>query len=164
MNALKTMVKLMIAVGLVYWIISRGSLDLNVLKGLLRPGFLAVALCLMFSNIFLNNYRWVVLMKGQGFQTSIRETLPLTFIGMFFNFAMPGGVGGDVVKGYYLLQDHPERRLAAATSVLMDRLVGFFSMIVFSIVALLGSQPWPVEVPIFRVWRFRFGAYFLASP
>jgi uncharacterized protein (TIRG00374 family) len=162
MNSLKTLIKLFVAVGLVYWIISRGSLDLNVLGSLLRPGFVALALCLMLSNIFLNNYRWVILMKGQGFQTSIRETLPLTFIGMFFNFAMPGGVGGDVVKGYYLLQDHPERRLAAATSVLMDRLVGFFSMIVFSIIALLWEPSLASKSPHLQslavsIWAVFFG-------
>ena len=56
--------------------------------------------------------------------------------GMFFNFAMPGGVGGDVVKGYYLLQEHPERKFAAAVSIFMDRMTGFFVMIATAFFAL----------------------------
>jgi uncharacterized protein (TIRG00374 family) len=49
---------------------------------------------------------------------------------------MPGGVGGDVVKGYYVLQEHPKQKLAAAVSIFMDRLVGFFVMIATAFVAL----------------------------
>ncbi len=133
----KPLLKVAVAGALIYWIVSRGSLDFSVIGKLVHPGFILVSFGLTLFNIATNNYRWMLLMRAQGFETSNRETLPLTFIGLFFNFAMPGGVGGDVIKGYYLVQDHVTRRLAAATSIIMDRLIGLFSMILFSIVAIL---------------------------
>ncbi|NJL25268.1 MAG: hypothetical protein HC902_08875, partial [Calothrix sp. SM1_5_4] len=41
----------------------------------------------------------------------------LYLIGIFFNFALPGSVGGDVVRGYYLVADHPERRMDSILSI-----------------------------------------------
>lgn len=115
----------------------RGSLDFNLLLNLAHPPYLILCFLALFLNLFLNNYRWVVLMRGQGFTLGIRETLPLSFIGLFFNYAMPGGVGGDLVKGYYIMQEYPDRRTAAAASVLIDRLVGFWGMVLMSMVAML---------------------------
>ena len=136
---LSTALKLVIAAGLIYWLVQRGSLDFRFLGSLLtaHPFYLFICVLMLFINLYLNNWRWVMLMRGQGFVLGIKETLPLSFIGMFFNYAMPGGVGGDLVKGYYITQGFPKRRTAAATSVLMDRLVGFVGMILMSMVAIL---------------------------
>ncbi len=135
-NVVKTALKIAFAVALIVWLVKKGALDFKAMANLATPGLVTFCLACVFSQIFINNYRWVCLLRGQGFQTSIRKTLPLSFIGMFFNFAMPGGVGGDVVKGYYLLQEHPQRRMAAALSIFMDRVVGFFVMIATAFLAL----------------------------
>jgi uncharacterized protein (TIRG00374 family) len=63
--------------------------------------------------------------------------MKLTLIGIFFNFAVPGGVGGDLVKAFYFTKDHPESRMVAATSVLMDRVLGLYSMILMAFVAMI---------------------------
>ena len=137
---LSTVLKFAIAGGLVWWLIRRGSLNFALLADLSRhPAYLVVAVSASFTNICLNNYRWVLLLRGQGFPVGIRRSLPLTLIGLFFNYAMPGGVGGDLVKGYYLMQDYPTRRTAAATSVLMDRLIGLAGMVTVSLVAVVAS-------------------------
>lgn len=125
----KTVLKVALAGGIIFWLVRTGALDPSALAKLATPGLVVFCLTATFMQIFVNNYRWLQLLKGQGFDSSVRRTLPLSLIGMFFNFVMPGGVGGDVVKGYYLLQEHPKQRLAAAVSILMDRFMGFFVMI-----------------------------------
>lgn len=135
-NTVKTALKIAFAVALIVWLVKKGALDFKAMVNLATPGLVLFCLACVGLQIFFNNYRWVCLLRGQGFETTIRKTLPLSFIGMFFNFAMPGGVGGDVVKGYYLLQEHPERRMAAALSIFMDRVVGFFVMITTAFIAL----------------------------
>ena len=132
----KTFLKIGFAALLIYWMIHKGALDLGSFTQLATPAFACFWLGCIFLQIFINNLRWLYLMEGQGIKSSVRETLPLSFIGMFFNFFMPGGVGGDVVKGYYLLQDHPDKRLAGAISIFMDRVMGFFVMIGMASVAL----------------------------
>jgi uncharacterized protein (TIRG00374 family) len=136
-RSLAGFLKFAIAGGLVWWLVRRGSLNFALLADLSRhPAFLSLAVAASSLNICLNNYRWVLLLRGQGFRVGMTDTLPLTLIGLFFNYAMPGGVGGDLVKGYYLMQDHPARRTAAATSVLMDRLIGLAGMVVVSLAAI----------------------------
>lgn len=133
---LATIVKLLVSGALIWWLIHRGSLNFSLLADLAaRPTYLLSAVTASFINVCLNNYRWAVLLRGQGFPVGAKQTLPLTLIGLFFNYAMPGGVGGDIVKGYYLMQDYPARRTAAATSVAIDRLIGLAGMVATSLVA-----------------------------
>ena len=138
-QALIQSVKGLLALGLIVWLIRQGAIDFSALKRLATPAPLAAGGVLMFGMIFANNFRWLLLLRAQGIQTTVGKTLPLTLIGMFFNFAMPGGVGGDVVKGYYLIQDHKEHRMAGVVSILMDRIVGFFMMIAMAALALVLS-------------------------
>lgn len=131
-----TFLKFALAIGIITWLVRSGLLDVDQLLRLLRGEYLILGLLLCFVGIFINNYRWYLLLKCQGFQTTISSTLSLTFIGLFFNLAMPGGVGGDLVKGYYVVQDNPDRRMASAASIFVDRVVGFFSMVLMSLIAL----------------------------
>lgn len=134
-NAFQLILKVGFAGGLIFWMINKGVLDLRAIVSLATPPLIAFCLVCVFTQVFINNYRWVLLMRAQGIESDIRHSLPLSFIGMFFNFVMPGGVGGDVIKGYYLLQEFPRRKVAAAVSIFMDRMVGFFIMITTAFLA-----------------------------
>lgn len=128
-NALVKILKFSFAAGLIFWMVQKGLLDLSVLGQLLTPLHIAVSLLLIFINICINNWRWSLLLRSQDLPGNFLLTLPLSLVGLFFNFAVPGAVGGDLVKAYYVAQDHPGRKMAAATTVMMDRIVGLYSMI-----------------------------------
>lgn len=134
-NSVKTILKIVFAVALIVWMVRNGALNFAAFAKLSSPALIAFIFFSAFAQVFINNYRWLVLLRGQGFESSVARTFPLSLIGLFFNFAMPGGVGGDVVKGYYILQDHPEKKLAAALSIFVDRLTGFFMMIAMAFIA-----------------------------
>lgn len=131
-----TLAKFALAIGIIIWLVRSGLLDFQQLFNLLQGQFLVFGLLICFVGIFVNNFRWYLLLRCQGFDVTVGSTLALTFIGLFFNLAMPGGVGGDLIKGYYVVQDNPERRMASAASILVDRVIGFFSMVVMSLIAL----------------------------
>ena len=40
--------------------------------------------------------------KQEGVFISEKESLKLYYKGMFYNIMLPGGIGGDGYKGYYL--------------------------------------------------------------
>jgi uncharacterized protein (TIRG00374 family) len=134
-DRLITLVKVALSAALIFWMIQKGALDIDSFMRLSSPSLLAFCFLCVFGQLFVNNYRWLILLRAQGFESSVQRTLPLSFIGLFFNFAMPGGVGGDVVKGYYLLREHPRQKFAAAVSIFMDRMVGFFVMIATAFLA-----------------------------
>jgi glycosyltransferase 2 family protein len=63
---------------------------------------------------------------------SLGRVFVLLLIGVFFNFDIPGGTGGDVVKVFYLLKETPGRRAHALLSVLVDRIIGLLGLALLS--------------------------------
>lgn len=120
--------KLLFAGVLIYWLISSGKLNLASLQQLASP--LVFLLCLFFIgiNLLVCSERWRKLLQSQNLNSSVLETFRLTLIGIFFNYVIPGGVGGDVVKGYYIVRKNPHAKTVAAITVAMDRLVGLYAM------------------------------------
>ena len=91
--------------------------------------WIAVAVVLYVVIQILGIARWQVLLRIQGVRLSWLRLTSLVMIGAFFNPFMPGGVGGDVVKIFYLLKEVGEKKSAALLAVLMDRVVGLFGLI-----------------------------------
>jgi glycosyltransferase 2 family protein len=76
--------------------------------------------------------RWDGLLRVQGIHLRPLRLLMLLLIGLFFNFFIPGGTGGDVVKVYYLIKEAPGKGAAAVLSVLVDRIIGLFALILLA--------------------------------
>jgi uncharacterized protein (TIRG00374 family) len=129
--------KLALAAGIIFWLIQSGKLNFTALKNLLSPGFAALGFVLITLNLFLGSERWRALISSQGIKAGPWEVFKLSLIGIFFNFAMPGGVGGDVIKAYYFYHDNPGNKIVAVTSVLMDRVLGLFAMIFLALVVMI---------------------------
>ena len=129
--------KITVAALLIGYMLKSGLLDLEVLWGLMT--FQNVAMAMLFTglNIVLCAWRWIILLRARGFEVPFTYGLSLFLIGMFFNFALPGSIGGDVVKGYYLVKDHPERKVDAVLSILIDRILGLYSFFILTLVAVL---------------------------
>ncbi|MCB0422587.1 MAG: flippase-like domain-containing protein [Bdellovibrionales bacterium] len=136
-HGLKVTLKIAVAAGLIYWLIHKGVLRLDDLKELLQGPVLVIGFVIAGLNLFITTYRWFRLMRTRKINISFLESVKLVLIGIFFNFALPGGVGGDLVKGFYVVQDQPEKKVDAAISVLMDRILGLYAMIIMSLLALL---------------------------
>ncbi len=81
---------------------------------------------------FLATIRWQLLLRVQGIHIGWGRVLRLLMIGVFFNFFIPGGTGGDVVKTFYLIKESPGKIPQALLSVLVDRIIGLFSLIVLA--------------------------------
>ncbi|KKN92893.1 hypothetical protein LCGC14_0204220 [marine sediment metagenome] len=79
--------------------------------------------------------RWRLLMKVLDIRLSLWEAIRLTFLGTFFNNAVPGTVGGDLFRGYYASK-HTPHKAAAMVSVLIDRAMGFTELALMAAVML----------------------------
>ena len=91
--------------------------------------------------------RWKLLLAVQGVALSWPRTFALLLIGVFFNFFIPGGTGGDVVKIYFLLKETPGHRTAALLSVLVDRIIGLFALIVLAGAIIAARWSWLTATP-----------------
>jgi len=125
---LTNFLKLLFAAGLIYWLISSGKLNLSALQQLASPAVFLSCIFLIGINLIICSERWRKLLLSQGLQATFYQTFRFTLIGIFFNYVIPGGVGGDVVKGYYIVRHHPQSKTVAAITVAMDRFVGLYTM------------------------------------
>ncbi|NCN95752.1 MAG: flippase-like domain-containing protein [Bdellovibrionales bacterium] len=135
---LKTLLKLLIAAVILTAIVRSGHLDLNVLSALFTdPKSAALLLILSAVNLLLLTLRWQFIVVASLKDLKFYRTLKLNLIGNFFNFVFPSSIGGDVVRGYYLAQDMPTQKVPAALSVVLDRVIGLYSLISLSAVTLV---------------------------
>ena len=91
----------------------------------------ALLLCLVISAL-----RWRILLEVQDIRISRWETLRLAFLGQFFNYIVPGTVGGDLVKAYYVSR-HTPKTAAVLVSVFVDRVMGFADLALLAAVMIL---------------------------
>ena len=130
-------IKLGLALGLIVWMVQSDRLDFSSLGILMSPQYLIPCLFLTGVGIYLCIERWRVLLFSQSILLSRLRTTQLVLIGIFFNYFMPGGVGGDVIKGFYIAREFPESKTKVIIAVLMDRIVGLFSMILLAMAMML---------------------------
>ena len=93
-------------------------------------------------------WRWQLLLRVQGIELSWVRLFGLLLIGVFFNFFIPGGTGGDVIKIFYLLKETPGKRTAAFLSVLVDRLIGLIALTVLAGVLIFTNWHWIMRSPV----------------
>ncbi len=128
--------KLAVTAGLIAYLATKIELS--------RIGEISVSLFLLgfflfFIIAFLGTIRWKILIKAQGIDLDFFTSFRLTFVGWFFNIAMPGSTGGDLIKAYYAATISPSRKAGAVTSVFVDRGIGLLAMVFFAFVALLAN-------------------------
>lgn len=76
--------------------------------------------------------RWWLLLRAQSVHISLLAAIRLFFLGLFYNNVMPGAVGGDVLKAWYVTK-HTSRRLEGALSVVVDRVIGLAGLVLMAV-------------------------------
>jgi hypothetical protein len=73
--------------------------------------------------------RWQILLRIQGITLRWLHTFAIVMIGLFFNMFLPGLVGGDAMRLYFVFKCAPRRKTRATLSVAMDRILGMLSIL-----------------------------------
>ena len=81
-------------------------------------------------------WRWQVLLAAQDLRPPARTLHAVFWIAQFFNSFLPGGIAGDAVRLGHVWHAHPDRRAAAAASLIMDRLLGLGALFAIAALAL----------------------------
>ncbi len=89
----------------------------------IRPGLLTIAVFGFVLSLLIIAVRWWLLLRLQEIRIRLWEAVRLTFLGQFFNAVVPGTVGGDLVKAYYVSR-HTSNKPAVLVSVFVDRVLG----------------------------------------
>jgi uncharacterized protein (TIRG00374 family) len=75
--------------------------------------------------------RWSLLLKVQSIRIGFWPAVRLHFLGLFYNNCLPGSIGGDLPRAWYVTK-HTDKKLQAALSVFVDRVIGLAGMLIMA--------------------------------
>jgi len=141
--------KVSVSSALLYVVLSRTGLKqvFSVLKSMNPSAFVFAILLYIFAQ-FMSTMRWKLLLPEA---PKMRKLFSLYMIGAFFNTVLPGLIGGDAVKAFYLYRATGRGSLALA-SIFMDRYVGIAMLIIICAVVFPFGFPYFHNSPVF--WTF----------
>jgi uncharacterized protein (TIRG00374 family) len=101
---------------------------------LLSAGFALVmlAVCVSFA-------RWYLLVRALQLPFTLRDAFRLSFVAYLLNFVGVGAVGGDLFKAFFIAREQPGRRPEAVATVVIDRVIGLFALLLLTSSAILIS-------------------------
>ena len=145
-------VKVAFSVGILAFVITRNdpAALLRALGGISAGAFLASA-CLITGTALIGTWRWAAVMRAYGAVQlpGPGGLLRLYFMGFFYNLWLPGGVGGDLVRGVASREVFGDAGTTAGlTVVFVERLCGLIGLFFFVGVSF---SLWPlpgVQVPV----------------
>ena len=79
--------------------------------------------------VLIINTRWWWLLRSNNLGVRILEAQRFGWIGLFCSNAMPGSVGGDLIKAVYIVERCSGDRFRAVVSILVDRIIGLLSLL-----------------------------------
>ena len=138
---LKYAVKILITAGivavLVYSSKKHGTFDGVDFSGL-NWGWLAAAFLLYLVHLFVNAWRWRLLLAYRAIPCSLFSAFSLTTQSFFFSLVMPGGaIGGDVIRAGFLACRVPKgQKFDGVFTILMDRFTGMIGIFLTVFLAL----------------------------
>ncbi len=120
-----SVLQVIITLFFIYYTLSK--LDLNkffeVIKNL---NFLIIfiASIVYFISQMITSERLRYILNKNDFHISFNKNFTLYLIGLFYNFFIPGGVGGDAYKGYLFNKNLGWNLKKVLKLILLDRLIG----------------------------------------
>lgn len=121
--------KILFSILVIAFLIHTSQLKITSLTKLLNnPWWLMSTILLFLLMIVVNTYRWYRLNIAQNIQFSFFKTFLVTYLATGLNSVLPGNVGGDIVRAYYLFQQMPQQKSRILLSVFFDRVIGLMAI------------------------------------
>jgi hypothetical protein len=94
--------------------------------------YVPIGVVLYLLSQVVSSYRWQFLSEPLGFKLSLREFYDYYLIGMFFSLFLPGSIGGDAVRMFYLAKSANRKKREALLTLLAERGVGLVALLVLT--------------------------------
>jgi uncharacterized membrane protein YbhN (UPF0104 family) len=144
---LKALARLLVAAVLLIYLVWRGDLAWQPLRAALARWQLALPALLVLSGTLAGQlFRWQSLLRASGLQLPTRDVFAYMMVGKFFNMALPGYIGGDMVRGLYVFRAAAGQENSAGIgagavvpSILGDRIAGLVALFALSMAGTAGG-------------------------
>ncbi|MBU6400399.1 MAG: flippase-like domain-containing protein [Verrucomicrobia bacterium] len=111
---------------------SHGPRELWATLNLVGPMAFAVSVVWMGATVALGVIRWRMVLAVQGLNLPLSRATEISLVAQFFNSFLLGSSGGDLMKAYYAARETHHKKAEAVVTVLVDRLLGLFAMLLFA--------------------------------
>lgn len=134
-NKLLGIFQIIVTVFFIYYTLSKIGLNkiLEVIKSADLLFILFASIVYFLSQIISSERLWFIL-KENNLIISSKENIKLYMVGIFYNFFIPGGVGGDAYKGVLMNKKFQWSLKKIYKLLILDRLIGFGVIICLIIV------------------------------
>jgi hypothetical protein len=148
--------KLVLSAGLLWFVLSRA--DLAQVWAAVRgadPMPIGLALLTPLLGYTLTSTRWRGLLRIVGAHIPPGPLWRASLIAVFFNQFMPSTIGGDAIRVYEAWR-HGASRSAALSSIVVDRVIGTFALVLLAVgmlpfVSAAFENPWAVYGAVLAV-------------
>ncbi len=140
-NLAKWLLKLGLTV-LALWLLSR-KIEWSEVTEVLKTVnlfWLLIALGLYVLSKVISAVRLNQIQKQIPIEFDDKKNIKLYFIGMFYNLFLPGGIGGDGYKGFYLKRHFQQPLKKIISALFLDRFYGLAALFLLLFSGLLISQ------------------------
>ncbi len=114
------------------------SQDMGKVKEIIlsvKPLALLVAILIFWFSVTILSLRWYILLKSQKISIPLYSAIKVNFLGLFYNNFLFSSIGGDLLRGWYITH-HTTKKLEAAFSVVIDRLIGLLMLVLMAAISL----------------------------
>lgn len=117
---------------LILWLLVKTSLiNFALFANILhQPLHLFAVMGIFLTMVVLCSLRWSMLNKAQNIPLAFRSSIKPTYISAAFNILLPGAVGGDFVRCYYVFKIFPDKKSLVLLTIFFDRVIGFMGILV----------------------------------
>src|SRR3984885_15697237 len=124
------LLRLAFGVGILVYLAKSGQINLSSLTRIFAVWpITVVAVGFLLLDIFMMSVRASLLFRNARLTLSLGSSIQLNLIGFLFSTVLPGAAGGDIAKLVYATRGNHGRRAEVATVLILDRLVGLFSLV-----------------------------------
>ena len=115
-----------------------------------RPEAFALSLACMGATLLLGLIRWRQVLRVHGLELSFARAAEISLVAHFFNSFLLGSAGGDLMKAYYAARETHHLKAEAVGTVFVDRIIGLFALLVFTMGAMAANLPLLAEDALFQ--------------
>lgn len=122
---------------LIFWALYHHSqLQFGLMtKFLDHPWLTLLIMGLCYLMVCFHTWRWYRLNAAQNISLPLTKTFLPAFVAIAFNNVLPGSVGGDFFRMYFVLKKFPTQKSNALLAIFVDRLTGLLGIIVMACIA-----------------------------
>lgn len=125
-----TAIKAIVAVSLLALLVASGRLDAGEILSTLTSPLHLVGVATLAVSMLGQAVRWWVLLRLKGVNLTLSRAVALSWISQFSALFLPGAMGAEAVRAYYVAIDSPAPVKAAGMfTVVVDRFLGLYAFL-----------------------------------